>query len=87
MKKIAIVFVTEVTETAAQLQAVMQKNPRKARLTCTREFRQQKNQSSGPNAPSQNEGSQESMMVCEISDDEDECPSTGWTYLFSKTCK
>lgn len=70
------------TETAAQLQAVMEKKPRKARLTCTKEFKEQmKRKGTAPEAPSQNEGPQDSMMVCEISDDEEESVPTGWTYL------
>ena len=72
--------VSKVSEIAGQLQAVMEKNPRKARQTCTREYRKKRAEAraSAPesealqSAPAETDDSQVSAMVWEISDGEDE---------------
>ena len=74
--------VSKVSEIAGQLQAVMEKNPKKARHTCTKEYRKKKAEAhaSAPepealqNAPeaAAPEDSEKSTMVWEISDAEDE---------------
>ena len=69
---------SKVTEEAAQLQAVMMKNPKKARHTCTKEYRSKKKteeltQASPDAQPDPDSAApvpDEIVAVWEISDDE-----------------
>lgn len=66
---------SKVTQEAAQLQAVMMKNPKKSRPSCTRAAKQQPSvdgtvEPADESAPTENQ----ETMVCEISDDETESP-------------
>lgn len=68
----------EVTEMAAELQAVMIKNPKRARLTCTKEYRRQRAEhesqgDEGTAVPSDSaEQCDSAVQIWEISDGEDE---------------
>ncbi len=55
----------KVSEVAGQLQAVMQKNPRKARPSCTKEYRAQKARDNGPNEAVETQGASDSVPAPE----------------------
>ena len=73
---------------AGELQAVMVKNPKRARLTCTKEYRQLRaGQSQGEGevaaaAQPVMAATADSAMVWEISDGEDEPSDSGWYIQF-----
>lgn len=64
-----LVVVSKVTEMAGQLQAVMQKNPKKARVTCTRAYKQWKAQDNSQDIAVMEP--QNSLEVWEVSDEEE----------------
>ena len=78
---IAALFFVQVTEIGAQLQAVMQKNPKKARHTCTKEYKARKKAGLEELVEELGQEAEPVPMreaeVWEISEGEDDSPHSG----------